>query len=143
MGKKNKARIKKSKAKRSQSGVSADVSEPNYDTMPPIFSLERIQATNYCLSKLCKDDKAAFSDSIYKRKQVTWSDIKKIGRHSLGFEKISKSSIKAPIPTFITDDVDHFLAFRFSGMKPMVGYRNKNVFFVLWFDHDFTLYDHG
>src|SRR5699024_12555094 len=41
----------------------------------------------------------------------------------------------------ISDDVEHFLAFRYSDKRPMVGYRQKNVFYVLWFDHDFTLYN--
>lgn len=134
-------RIKSPQVSKSDSGISAN-STPNYDLMPPVFSLERIQQSGYCLSDLCKDDKAAFAESIFKRKSISWSDIKKIDRHSLGFEKIDKSSIKAPMPPFITEDMDHFLAFRFHGMKPMVGYRKQNIFFILWFDKDFTLYNH-
>jgi hypothetical protein len=60
----------------------------------------------------------------------------------LGFEKIAKDSIKGSKPTFITEDLNEFLSFRFSGKKPMVGYRIQNVFYVLWFDLDFTLYKH-
>ncbi|WP_435786554.1 hypothetical protein [Alcanivorax borkumensis] len=73
---------------------------------------------------------------------MTWRDIKTCDRHGLGTEKISKSSIDAPIPRFITEDVSDFLVFRYNGMNPMVGYRQRDVFFVLWFDHDFTLYNH-
>lgn len=124
-----------------KASVSANAA-PNYDLMPPVFSLERVQPTGYCLSNLCKEDKAAFADAIFKRKSITWSDIKKLDRHALGFEKIDKASIKAPMPPFITEDMDSFLAFRFQGLRPMVGYRKQNIFFVLWFDKDFTLYDH-
>lgn len=134
-------RIKSPQVSKSDSGIFAN-STPNYDLMPPVFSLERIQQSGYCLSDLCKEDKAAFADAIFKRKSITWSDIKKLDRHALGFEKIDKSSIKAPLPRFITEDMDHFLAFRFNGMKPMIGYRKQNIFFVLWFDKDFTLYAH-
>ena len=134
-------KIKKQQKAKGKSGISA-TDTPDYERMPPIFSLERVQPTGYCLSDLCKDDKAAFAESIFKRKSLTWSEIKKINRHSLGFEKIARSSIKASMPAFITEDVDHFLAFRFQGMKPMVGYRDRNIFFVLWFDKDFSLYPH-
>lgn len=115
----------------------------NFDTKPPLFSLEKLADGKYCLSALDQAHKAFFADSIYKRKNLPWAEIKKIDRHSLGIEKIARDSIKAPIPKFITDDVDHFLAFRFHDKKPMVGYRMRDVFYVLWFDHDFTLYDHG
>lgn len=115
----------------------------NYSQKPPIFSLERLQSGKYCLSSLCQEDKASFSDSQFKRKNISWYEVDKIDRHGLGTEKIPKSAIRAALPPFITDDFSHFIAFRYRGRAPMVGYRQKDVFFVLWFDHDFTLYDHG
>lgn len=118
-------------------------STPNYDKMPPLFSLQRLQTTTkYCFSTLNQEQKSAFANAIYRRREKTWSDIKKAGHHGLGFEKIKLHAIKLDVPRFITDDMDHVLAFRFHGMAPMVGYRQKDVFYVLWFDHDYTLYDH-
>lgn len=114
----------------------------NYDKRPPIFSLERIQNGNFCFSSLDQEHKAMFSEAIFRRKSITWSDIKFTDRHGLGTEKIPKSSIKAPIPPFITEDVEDFLVFRYHGKNPMVGYRQKDIFYVLWFDHNFTLYKH-
>jgi len=114
----------------------------NYDTKPPVFSLERVQSGNYCFSILNQEDKAQFAEAIFKRRSLTWSEIKNINRHGLGFEKISKTAIKTSLPPFIKDDVEHFIAFRFNGMNPMVGYRVKDIFYVLWFDHNFTLYPH-
>lgn len=133
-------RIKGSKPK--QGSVVKSQEPLNYDSNPPIFSLERLQSGKYCLSGLDQEHKAMFSEAIFRRKSISWSEIKRLDRHGLGTEKIAKSSIKAAIPGFITDDVDDFLAFRYKGMNPMVGYRQRDVFFVLWFDHDFTLYDH-
>lgn len=127
----------------SNKGSRLTVEEPeDYNKMVPLFSLERLQSGTYCLSNLEKDDKAAFADSIFKRKNVTWNQIQQMDRHALGYEKISVSSIKTAVPKFITEDQENLIAFRFSGLKPMVGYRSKNIFFVLWFDHDFTVYDH-
>jgi len=118
------------------------IQPPNYDKLPPIFSLEKLVGDKYCFSNLNDTDKKQFAESIFKRKNLSWSDIKKANRHALGFEKISKDSIKGTKPSFITDDINEFLAFRFSGMKPMVGYRTQNIFYVLWFDLDYTLYKH-
>lgn len=134
---------KRLKEPRIAKGDRISASEPiNYDDSPPLFSLERVQGGKYCLSGLGQQHKADFADAIFTRRNLTWSEIKKAHRHKLGLEKIPKRSIKAGIPTFITDDVDHFLAFRFSGKRPMVGYRQRDVFFVLWFDHNFSLYKH-
>lgn len=120
------------------------VEEPeDYNKMILLFSLERLQRKDYCLSKLRKEDKAAFADSIFKRKSITWNQIQQMDRHGLGHEKIEVSSIKVAIPKFITEDEHNLLAFRYSGMKPMIGYRVRNIFYVLWFDHNFTVYDHG
>lgn len=115
---------------------------PNYEEMPPIFSLQRVLNTKYCISALDRDNKAAFADSIYKRRNITWKEIKQLHKHKLGFEKISRDSIKLDIPDSVTDDVTDFIAFRYKAKAPMVGYRQKNVFYVLWFDYDFTLYKH-
>ena len=116
--------------------------EINYDENPPIFSLERLQEGRYCFSEMDDAHKASFAEAIFKRRNISWAEIKKLNRHKLGFEKISRNSIGAPMPQFITEDVDHFLAFRFSGMKPMVGYRSRDIFYVLWFDSSFDLYEH-
>lgn len=133
-------RIKKQKPK--QGVVVKSIEPTNYDQLPPIFSLEKLQQGKYCLSQLDQEHKAMFSEAIFRRKSIPWNEIKRLNRHSLGTEKIPKTSIKASIPRFITEDLDDFLVFRYKGLNPMVGYRQRDVFFVLWFDHDFTLYDH-
>ncbi|MEZ0121410.1 MAG: hypothetical protein AB9Q22_03895 [Candidatus Reddybacter sp.] len=133
-------RIKRQRPK--QGNLVKSVEPINYDQLPPIFSLEKIQKGKYCLSSLDQEHKAMFSEAIYRRKSISWNQIKGLDRHGLGTEKIPKSSIKAAIPKFITEDASDFLVFRYKGMNPMVGYRQRDVFFVLWFDLDFTLYDH-
>lgn len=81
----------------------------DYDNKPPIFSLERLIQGKYCFSNL--DQKAAFAESIFKRRNIPWKDIKNLPRH--GIEKISKSSIKTALPSNITEDFKYFIAFRF------------------------------
>lgn len=134
---------KRIKGKIAKQGGLVKSQEPvNYDNNSPIFSLEKLQSGKYCLSSLDQENKAKFADAIFRRKSLTWNQIKQQDRHGLGTEKIPKTQIKAPIPQFITDDFEFFLAFRYHGLNPMVGYRQRDVFFVIWFDHDFTLYNH-
>ncbi|RKZ51237.1 MAG: hypothetical protein DRR16_14980 [Candidatus Parabeggiatoa sp. nov. 3] len=74
--------------------------------------------------------------------QLTWAEISKSSRHGLGYEKIARTSIRAPIPKHIKDDIV-FIAFRFYGKAPMVGYRTDAIFHILWIDRNFTLYEHS
>lgn len=135
---------KKIKYSHATQGNKIKYQEPiDYNKNPPIFSLEKLQTGKYCLSKLNTEHKAKFADAIFRRKNLSWEDIIKADRHGLGTEKIAKSAITAPIPRFITDEVTDFIVFRYHGRHPMVGYRQRDIFFVLWFDHDFTLYNHG
>jgi len=139
--KKNKKKIRNTDA--SKGRRISPPQTPNYDQQPPIFSLERVQPGDYCFSALDNKCKAQFAESIFKRRSITWAQIKSQPRHGIGFEKIPVSQIKQPIPQFITEDQEDLIVFRYNGMRPMVGYRVKNIFYVLWFDHNFTLYDHG
>lgn len=118
------------------------INPPDYDERPLLFSLEKVVGGKYCFTKLSDKDKKQFAESIYKRRDTKWKDIKHSPKHGLGTEKIPRNQIKGSIPNYITEDMNDFLVFRFNGKKPMVGYREKNIFYVLWFDLDFTLYEH-
>lgn len=72
---------------------------------------------------------------------MTWGELIQAPRHGMGFEKIDRDAITRPIPAHVTDDVA-FIAFRFSGLKPMVGYRVDATFHIVWFDCSFDLYPH-
>lgn len=141
-GMSNKNRFKDpSKEKGKKVSLPQDTKETPPEQLPPIFSLCHLDG-DYCLTKCEKDDQAAFALKIHKLSKLTWSQIQSEHRHKLGYEKIPRHSLKASIPRFITEDVN-LIAFRFSGKKPMVGYREKTIFYVIWLDRNFTLYDHG
>lgn len=89
-----------------------------------------------------KDEKAALASTLYKLSQLSWKELRLQPRHGLGYELISRNSIRVGIPKHITEDVD-IIAFRFKGKAPMVGYRDEGIFRIVWLDRDFTLYDHG
>ncbi|MFC7552647.1 hypothetical protein ACFQU7_10850 [Pseudoroseomonas wenyumeiae] len=106
-----------------------------------MFCFEHM-VNGFCIDDCEKDEKIALLDALYKRSKLSWGELKQQNRHKLGFENISRSSIRGSVPRIVTDDVQ-IIAFRFHGMAPMVGYRDREVFRVIWLDRAFTLYKHG
>lgn len=139
MAKGKRFRVEPTKGKK----VAPRPDEVSPDSLPPVFSLEYLGKGGFCLTDCERQEQAAFANAIYELSQINWVTIKASGRHGKGFEKITRAQIKGSIPPFFTDDIQHFLAFRFDGMKPMVGHRDRRVFYVIWLDRDFTLYNHG
>ncbi|MCG7963751.1 MAG: hypothetical protein N0E54_13710 [Candidatus Thiodiazotropha taylori] len=115
-------------------------SKVNYDLEAPVFSLQNIQKS-HCLSKCERNEKAAFADTMHQLSSLLWRDIKRSGRHHLGYEKINRDSLKKPVPENVPEDAN-VIAFRFCDKAPMVGYRDKATFHVIWLDRDFSLYNH-
>ncbi|WP_433966548.1 hypothetical protein [Tunturiibacter gelidiferens] len=133
---------KQDKGKRIALSASAE-SATDYSRETPTFCLRYVDP-EYCVSLCEKDDKAAFADRVRKLSQVTWNEIIQADRHGFGREKIATSSLKRPIPRHLTEDVT-FIALRFSGKKPMVGYQSGRTFHAIWFDRDMSggVYPHS
>ena len=109
--------------------------------MRPKFSLEHLQKS-FCLSACEKDEKASLADRMHRLSQLTWQQITHAPRHGLGTETIARSAIKDVIPSCITEDTN-IIALRFHDKAPMVGFRLEEVFYIVWLDRSFKLYDHG
>ena len=136
----SKFKVKEEKGKIVHTHSSSNV---NYEDECPVFSFKYLaKGTKYCISNCIDDDKIAFVDQFFKLSRLSWKQIKNNDRHKLGCEKINHFSIKTAIPPNITPDVI-LLAFRFNGKKPMIGFRDKATFHIIWFDKDFTLHNHG
>lgn len=111
------------------------------DLFCPIFSFEYLQK-DYCVRDCQAAEKADFAVQLRQLSELTWRELRAAPKHGLGYEKISQSAIQPAIPPHITKDVN-LIAFRFSGAKPMVGYRDGRLFYVIWLDRAFSLYNHG
>ncbi|MFC2018725.1 hypothetical protein ACFLU4_02050 [Chloroflexota bacterium] len=108
----------------------------------PLFSFHYLQ-NSYCISKCQKNDKAAFTDAMRVLSSLTWSQIHGSHRHGLGTEKIKRNNIKVGIPGEIPEDTNYFWAIRFSGNKPMIGFRDNDIYHIVWFDRKLSVYNHG
>jgi hypothetical protein len=113
----------------------------SYDECYPVFCMHYIE-DNYGLEKCTKDELAALARALRKRSQMTWREIWAADKHGLGAEKISRDSINSSMPSHITEDIEYFIALRFCGKAPMVGYRLNDVYRIIWLDRDFSLYHH-
>jgi hypothetical protein len=107
----------------------------------PVFSFEFLQGS-HCITLCESDDQIAFVSKLKELSQLTWNQIRNTQRHGLGSEKIERSSLHVAIPKAIKEDAT-FIAIRFSGLKPMVGYQDGRIFHIIWFDKNYDLYDHG
>lgn len=113
----------------------------NFDNIEyPIFCFRYLHK-NFDLSNCTNDDKKALIERICKLSQMSWLEIQMADRHGLGSEKIKQSALKTTIPKHISKDID-FLALRFNGLKPIVGYKNGFIFHICFIDSKFTLYNH-
>ncbi|WP_051918947.1 hypothetical protein [Basilea psittacipulmonis] len=98
---------------------------------------------HYCLDACEGEEKIALLETLHKLSQRTWQELRNSNRHGLGTEKIAYTAIKGcPVPDFIVEQNIPLLAFRFHEKKPMVGYRENQIFHILWLDRNFTLYKH-
>ena len=125
-------------AKRIAPDLKDDYSEFEY----PVFSLKYMTTGKYSLANCDRNDQSEFALRMHRLSQVSWSVIRTSHKHGLGYEKIRMDEINAGRPSFLTPDVESLKAFRFSGKKPMLGHISRGVFYILFIDHDFSLYRH-
>ena len=133
----------KRKPKKGEHFKAGESPAENYDKDKPIFSLRHMRrGDDYCISKCDSEDKSSFADTLLQISQFTWAQLKSISRHKNGFELLPQDAIRKVPPVVMSPD-QRYMAFRFRGMKSMVGYRDNDVYHILWLDRDRTLYNHG
>ncbi len=137
---KHRLRLPRAKSSRTiQSPPAAPLESP--DLRPPIFSFEHM-VDGYCVKSCEQEERSAFALSLHKRGRLSWRQLRFISKHKLGYEKIERSSLRVGLPSKVTPDVT-LIAFRFHGMKAMIGYRDERIFHIIWLDPKFKVYHHG
>ena len=132
------SKIKKPQERTAGKIAPREVSGGSYQDEPPKFSLRYIQP-DYCITKCEQDDQLQFIQSMLKRKDTPWKVLITLAREKLGCETIQSLRVHTPKCA----EGKTIIAFRFSGMKAMIGFRERDVFYILWFDRNFSVYDHG
>lgn len=108
----------------------------------PVFCFRHLHP-NYSLEVCESEDRERLIERLYLLSKMSWQDIQLTNKHGFGSEKIKREAIKPAIPQQISDDVTFFLALRYNGKKPIVGYRNGSIFHLVYIDYNFSVYNHG
>lgn len=109
------------------------------NALNPLFCFKYLDK-NYHLKQCNVEEKANFISTLVTLSELTWQDIQQSGRHQLGHETINKKSLKCPLPANIKEEVNNVICFRFNGMMPMLGFRNNQIFHVVFIDRNHQLY---
>jgi hypothetical protein len=129
-------------SKRKRSPIDPGGAPVGTDSHTPKFCLKHLQY-GYDVKALPEAQQADFAVALQNRANLTWTELTLAPHHGLGSEPIPAAKIRPSVPTVFSDAED-FLVFRYSGLKPMVGVRARDVFHVVWIERQFgEVYDHG
>lgn len=132
----------KDRRNRGKHFVASDLPTHDYDHDSPAFCLRYVDS-DYCITRCSEEQRNSFIDSMLKLGQMTWRQILLTNKKSkLGSEKLPQTAINRPKPKHLTAD-QSLIAIRFWDKARMVGYRERDVFRIIWFDCDYSLYNHG
>jgi len=122
-----------------------EIKSVSYDLQKPKFSLEHLSKDNkFCLPKCDLKQKAKLIDKLHRLSSLTWHQIKASPRHKMGTETIKRNSIKSTLPEILKKDPSiNIIAIRCFEKLPMVGYKDRDTFFICWLDRLGKLYNHG
>lgn len=138
-----KKRIKKATSNRGKRLNHKESSKRVDTTQYPSFSFrfccDRAYGIDRCSSKL----RESLSKRIFRFSRMKWSKIYQNARHSWGSEQIPQREIKPELPDIISPDTS-LQVLRFTGGNhSMIGFRENGIFFILYLDHNFSVYNHG
>lgn len=104
----------------------------------PLFGFYYL-AIGFRISDCQQSDKAALADRLEELSQLTWGQIIQAPRQGMGTETIARDSIVPAIPHHVTPDV-RLLSWRFGGGARIIGYREDEVFHIVWVDPNHQVY---
>jgi hypothetical protein len=117
---------------------------PNPDDLPPAFSFEKMEdGSGHSFNCGQDDDRLYLAKRMFMLSRMPWKQIRGAPRKGSGSEEIPRAQVKHAVPASVTPDVEYFHSLHYVGKKRFLGYRVGQVFYVLWVDHDFKVYDHG
>ncbi len=111
------------------------------NSLHPRFSFY-LSHRKYCPSVCSERTKKLLVDKLVYLGKNTWSQINQFPRET-GFEKIEKNSI-IPEATEGAEKQTYYLSTRLDERMRMVGFREKEVFHIIWIEEDQgKVYPHG
>lgn len=109
---------------------------------PVRFNLAYIH-DKYFFSDNCDPQyKLDFVNKLQKFHKMNWGQVFMADKHKMGKELLPKNSISLSPPKGF-ETIEEYMVLRYSGLLPMVGYKDEDVFCIFWLEDGFNkLYDH-
>lgn len=138
--------MSKQKPRQQPPKSSGQIKPPSLSTnhQKPLFSFH-YHGKDYCIDDCKPNEKAAFSEWMYKLSQFTWDDLATQPRTGIGYEHIDRKQFKVNPPKSLTEDVEKYTVFRFHNPSNgrIIGYRSGEIFHIIWIDCTSSIYNHG
>ena len=106
------------------------------------FSFQFLQRSYDLENKsLSKDNKIQLLKKLVGISKTSWSSLVLMDKRS-GFERLNKNAISS-LPSIITDDIDKLYVLRFASQGcRLIGFRQGNIYHILYIDPNLSLYKH-
>ncbi len=144
MSKKSNKRFKiaslESISKESPNFINPNHIDKNNDKYP-YFSFRYICIKKYCMNKCNFKQLKSLTNTLRILSNLEWRQIEKEDHKKNGYEPLPQNIFKPSMPNIVNEN-ERILIFRFNKGR-IAGIRRDNKFYILFIDHDFTLYDHG
>ena len=108
----------------------------------PVFSFKHLQDVSFVE---CKDAKffKGFLKRLKRYSELGWKQMATDKKHGYGWEILPQESMKPKLPKFVTPEVDLMVLRASNDNKALVGFREWNVFHVLFIEAQFNdIYQH-
>jgi len=114
----------------------ASKTQPEHEYV--LFSLLKVVG-RFCIANCERKTKIAFVNRLRMITQRTWGEVQHTDKNKTGSESIPVSQIKKSVPQeFRTEE--KALSFRLGKKERMLGFRQNNVFYPVWFSDKHDLY---
>lgn len=127
------------KAREAESGkrLKAREEDTGTDHLLPLFSLSYVEK-GFCVKDCEKSEQAAVVLALRYISTMTWRELKNASRRGMGYENIY--SINKNRPEIANNK--QLIAFRVGKLFRLVGFRERQTFFILWVDPKGQVYSH-
>lgn len=107
------------------------------DEFYPLISLDGL-LKGFCIFDCSQQEQAAVAKALREISFRTWRELRQAPRKGVGYETIRNMNATVP-PEAVGKKI---ISFRVSSIFRMIGYREGQVFRILWVDPNGSAYDH-
>lgn len=105
------------------------------DHLAPVFSFSDTCPNHFLLEHWQSNELKQLIQALRDFGNRSWSELRKLK----GFKSVDQRHFSQPLPEYISPELTIWEC-RVTGRARLFGYRNKNVFHIVWFDRNHEVY---